>query len=226
MAEQKPTVQPKRPRSDQDQKIADRIRAAYETITIAQTDPELAPLLAAQGYDTVKLSEGLKLQQVAQDAFVARQKAMSEQRQALAVLAGAAAQARQTYADFREGARSLFRDSATRTELGLTGAVPEDLQKFSTLALTGYKGALDSPDHLKVLTQYGYPQALLQDALKQLDQLAAANNTGKAAQTAATHATKLRDQAMANLDDWLRQFRGLAKVATRSRPDLYKTLGF
>jgi hypothetical protein len=46
--------------------------------------------------------------------------------------------------------------------------------------------------------------------------------TGKGA---AARATEERDDAVAELDAWTSRFRGIAKVATRSRPDLARKLG-
>jgi hypothetical protein len=224
-AETKPETKPKRERRDQDQEMADRITVALEILNIVQMDSELAALLAGRGYDAAKMAEGLSKQQAAQSAFSARQQAIAAQREATAKVTEAWAKAQQAYSDFRDTARGIFKDPTAQGALGLTGKVLRDQEKFITQAKSGYEAALATPGYLSELAKYGFPESAIRSAQASLDALLTADAAQEAAKAAATRATQTRDEAMADLDAWLSQFRAIAKVATRSRPDLAKKLG-
>jgi hypothetical protein len=210
-------------RAEQDQAIADSITAARQLIETARTDPEIAPLLAARGYDAAKLADGLKLQETAQAAFTARQQAIAAQKQATAALTGASLTARQTYTDFRETARALFTAVADRVALGLKGNAPDDTQKFITLAQASYTTARTEP-YRSALAAYGYTTETIAQALATLDALIIADETQNIAIGAAHQATLDRNTAHKTLLAWLAQFKRIAKVTLRTKPALAKKL--
>jgi len=218
-----PTPRPAPRRATQDKLIADRIAAAQQVIETARDDAEVAALLATRGYDAAQLAEGLHLQEAAQAAFTARQAAMAAQKQATATRAGAETAARQTYADFRETGRAVFKAPADRMALGLTGNVPKDTQQFLTVARASYAAAQSAP-YQATLATYGQAAATIAAALAALGALATTDKAQNAAIGAATKATAERDAAAKALDDWVRQFRRIAKVGLRGRPDLVKKL--
>ena len=215
----------RRPRADQDQAMANRVTVHLETLTLARDDAEIAALLSPRGYAASKLEEGFGKQRAAQSSITARQQAIGAQKDATAKLATADDRARKAYADFRETARSVFQDDATRAALGLNGKISPDTQKFITATRASYDAALANASQLAGLAPYGYAQTAIEAARATLDALIAANNAQDSAIAAATRATQQRDAAVSALDAWLRQFRGIAKVALRARPDLQKKLG-
>ncbi len=210
-------------RAEQDQAIANAITAARQLIETARADAEIAAILAQRGYNEARLTEALQLQQAAQVAFTVRQKAIAAQKQATAALTGAAATARQTYADFRETSRAIFTPAADRIALGLKGAVPDDNQKFVTLAHTSYINGREEP-YRSALATYGYSSETIAQAITTLDALIVADETQNAAIGAAKQATTDRDAAYKALDAWLKQFKRIAKVALRGKPGLVKKL--
>jgi len=132
----------KAPKAEQDQLVADRITAALQSLSNAQTDPELKQLLAEHGYDEKKLAVGRARQQAAQSAFAARQQAIGAKKQATDAAVAAEAAACQAYMNFRDTARTIFRDKGAQSALGLAGKVPTDLQKFTTAASGTYESAV------------------------------------------------------------------------------------
>jgi hypothetical protein len=226
MSEPTPTpAAPKRGRSNQDQRIADRIAAAHQTLLLVQSDSELAALLAGRGYDAARLAEGQALQVAAQAAFTGRQRAAADQTAATAALVAADAAARRAYNDFRVTARVVFPEPAASQALGLAGAAADDRQKFITAARASYDVALNTAAYLAELARFGYAQAALETARGLLDALTAADAAQEAAKAAAMQATRQRDAAAAALDAWLRRFRTVAKIAARGRPGLALKLG-
>jgi hypothetical protein len=225
-AETKPErAAPKRERLDQDQVMADRITATLEIIHIVQQDSELAGLLAPRGYDAAKLAQGLTKQQAAQSAFAARQQAMSAQKDGTNKVTELAATAQQAYSDFRETARGIFKDPVALAAVGVTGKLARDREKFITQAKASYEGALANPGYLSELARFGFPEPAVRSAQATLDALVDAEAAQEAGKASATRATKARDEAVEEMDGWMSQFRAIARVATRSRPDLAKKLG-
>ena len=221
-----PTAAPtRRAKRDQDQTIADFITATDQMLDIARTDAEIAPLLAPRGYDDDKLGTGVALKQTLQDTFTLRQQAIGTQKETVAASVGSEATARHGYTDFRETARAIFKDSATRAALGVMGKVPDDFQRFVTTARASYDAALANPTILAALTQYGYPATTIQNARSQLDAAVAADTAQTAAAGAAMRATQQRDEAYTTLLAWVSQFKAIAKVALRGRADLLRKLG-
>jgi hypothetical protein len=194
-------------------------------LNAAREDQELSALLSTKGYDAVKIAEGFSLLQAAYSAFIARQQALGAQKQATAKVREAEKAARLAYKDFRDTARSIFRDTSARTALGVNDAMPKEVETFMTIAGTSYAAALADPQYLAELARYGFPQTAIESARTVLLALAAANDAQELAKATATNATRQRDAAISALEQWLLQFKGIARVATRSRPDLACKLG-
>ena len=221
-----PEPKPVVPRSPQDQKMADRIADARETILIVQADPELAERLSLRGFDAARLTAGLDLQLAAQTAFTNRQTAMGEEDAANAAFAATRTKCRQDYTDFRTTSRKAFKkDPAAQTALGVTGRIPGDAQQLVTTARASYNAALTAPAYLSELALEGYPPAALEALIAGLDALQAANTRQETAHAAAVRATALRDDADQSLADWRSRFNTAAAVAARDRTALAAKLG-
>jgi len=121
----------------------------------------------------------------------------------------AEAAARAGLADFRKIARQVFKDNANaQSNVGVTGRVPDDEEKFLTFATAAYESALSHSTYLTALSRRGYAQAALQAEQAK----------------AAVRATTLRDEAK-SLDAWWAEFRAVAQVVLKDRPDLLGLLG-
>ena len=218
------TPKPVKRNAEQDQLIADKITAAAQYLDTVEGDAEIAALLAARGYTAARLAEGRTLYRTAQSAFTDRQVAMAAQGQATAGLSGSAASARDMYLDFRDTVRSISTFTASdRTALKVNGALPADKQKMITLARTSYQAAQQEP-YAATLATYGFPAATLDAALAALDAYSKADTDQNTAIGAAVKATADRNAAVKALDAYMKQLRGIAKVALRQRPDLLKKL--
>jgi hypothetical protein len=214
-----------RPRDPQDRAIANGISGAKSVITMLKEDTTVRDPLARRGYDQEEIDLGFSLQIAAQTTFNERQKAMGEQEEAADAFKKLVAEARASYADFRRIARKKFKTPADRTKLGLVGAVPNDLQQFSTIATTSYTEAGKEP-YLTPLAKKGYGEDELADLLTGLDKLDKAAKEQKKAAAAAQKATKTRDTAYGVLKGWIGELRETAKVAFRKAPEQARKLDF
>jgi hypothetical protein len=219
-----PSQKPVKRRADQDQKIADQITADGQYLETVKTDPEILATLTARGYTPAKLTDGFNLQRDAQAAFTRRQVAMAAQSHATAGLSGNTATAREMYVDFRETVRAITDFTASdRAALKVTGVVSPDKQKMITAARASYQAAQAKP-YAAILATYGYPATVITTALAALDAYATADTDQNSAIGSATKATADRNAAVKALDVYMKQLRGIAKVALRKRPDLLKKL--
>jgi hypothetical protein len=213
----------KREYAEQDRDIAHEIAAAEQMIHTVQEQPDIAEKLAAHGYDEAKLGEGSALQAETNDRFYDRQKAIASQRQAGAKLAGAEAEARSSYSEFRAVARALFKEETDVSALAIRGRVPGDRQNFLTMAETSYRAALTEP-YGTILGQYGFAPEEIEGYAAALHALAAADEAQNAIAGDAMEATARRDQAYQALHDWMQQFRSIARVALKDEKDMSKAL--
>ena len=219
-----PTPKPVKRNAEQDQLIADKITAAAQYLDTIEGDPEISAALATRGYDAAKLTEGRGLHQTAQAAFTQRQLTLAAQGHATAGVSGNAATAREMVIDFRETVRSITAfTAADRTALKVTGTLPTDKQKFITLARASYQAA-QQPPYAATLATYGFPAATITAALAALDAYSKADTDQNTAIGSATKAPADRNAAVKELDAYMKQLKGIAKVALRQRPDLLKKL--
>ena len=172
--------------------------------------------LSVHGY--TNLDEGFSRQNEAMTAYTARHMAISDQSQATNAVIEAQRAAREAYSDFRKIGRVVFKADITRTALGMTGPVPSDRARFIHLARTGFEMAL-KPDYAPALARRGLTAAVFEANLALVAALVAADEAQVAAMAAARQATANRTAAMARLNAWFNEFRGIAKVAFRQHPE-------
>jgi hypothetical protein len=167
------------------------------------------------------MAGGLGLCRAAEAAFEDCQESLCRLRQAVSALERAEIAARQAYLEFQMISRFLFGDGMARAALGVEGEMQKDLHEFIRVARAGYEAAACTLVYHQRLAQYGS----LEDACASLDELLAAHQVYLQAGSAARRAVLRRDEATAQLDEWVRRFLYTAKTALRSRPDLLKKLG-
>lgn len=136
-------------RATQNKLIANYVVAAQTFLRTASTDAEIRPILEQHGYDGAEFAAGAGLD-LRQEKLGGRENAQDE-------LNLSADAARDTYAAFRAIARAAFPSQDDRVGLALTGDVPEDFQRFVTLAPTSYTNAGKAPYTAKITTR-GYPR--------------------------------------------------------------------
>lgn len=216
MTEQSAFPIPTRTWRNQNQQILNRIAAARELILSARADPEISDLMAEYGYGAARLATGLDLHKAARAAFTACQWSISGQKQAATAFEAAETTARQVFADFLAVARFLFKDSHARMSMGLDDRIPEDMYEFIAFARSHYEAASNHPVFRSQLNQYGS----LESACASIDEFVVAGMVYQAAGAASLRATKRRDEVIACLDEWVRDFRKAIKTALKDRPDL------
>ena len=215
------TQKVKREMAEQDRRISNAMDAIRTMITNIRLNPQIGELLAARGYDEMRLDEGLQLLETTGTSFNRRSAAITAQRIATASVNGNEKTARTVYADFRLTARGLFPNKETRSELALKGSVPEDRNEFLSIARNSINNARNEP-YAARFSEFGYDGAMLDTINGKLDALTESNAAQNNTIIEAVQATKERDEAYAALAAWMKQFRKVAKAALRHDVELLK----
>ncbi|GAA5483325.1 hypothetical protein [Haloferula sargassicola] len=215
---------PKRSRSAQDKMIEAYIADAKKFLKVATEDEEIRPILEAHGYDQAEFDEGLALADAADSAYQGRAAGMGKQKLTGEALLAAIQKAREDYAAFREIARAAFPDEADRITLGLKGEVPDDTERFITVAEASYAAARKDPQATK-MSKRGYPATRLATLQQDLDDLTAESGEQDQAQGEAIDDTAIRNAAYKALKTYMKELKGIARGALRKKPGLQAKLG-
>ncbi len=202
--------------------MANDITEAGQMFDKIEVSEEIRALLLPRGYGPEDLAEGRALQTSANETYGARQTAISRQRSASDAVGVLEPKVRETFADFRETVTKVIA-KPDWAGLGATGRVPGDTQKFITAVRNAYLAG-KQPAYAAPLAKYGYPATTLDADLALLKAYESADSAHETAMGAATQATKDRNADSKALDQWLKQFKPLARLALKSKPGLVKEL--
>ena len=210
-----PTTPTSAPRADFDQQLANELTVTASLIGAALDRPDV---LAELSYSIVEIDEGRALHVAAQQAFNARQQAVSTSSTVNKTRDQLLASVREDFSAYRATVQANFPDEV-RTALGAGGRVPADIQKFITLVRSAYATAQQAP-YASVLAKRKLTQAVLTAYIAQVDELVALDGKAKAADQGATAATQMRDEAGMDLRKWIGSFRKQSKADLRKFPEL------
>jgi len=213
-----PVTNMPRDNSLQNKAHANAIGSSERLLKSIQGSPELLLALAPSGYNEQRLSIGMKLFATAQTKFAARQEAMAVATAAIATRKKAYDVAKTEFVSYRTAVQVNYK-TAERANLGASGRVATDGDKFITNARSAYSTALTSP-YLEKLSEFGFTKERLTAALANLETLTNENSTADNATSKAQNATESRDAAVEALNTWVMQLRKIAKDALQKHPDL------
>jgi hypothetical protein len=124
-------------------------------------------------------------------------------------------------------ARVAFKNNLKgQTALGLNGRRKESLSGWLGQAETLYQGLAADPSLLAEMAKFGYDLAKVQAEAGLVAAVRAANVGQEREKGEAQAATKARDALLAELDEWLADFKAVAQVALADSPQQLEMLGF
>jgi hypothetical protein len=204
--------------------IADRLNQADLALTNAAS-PDVADALAEYGCDTAYLDEGRARRTAARDALSNRDLLYGRQQELTRQAQEALRTARREYGSLVRIARAVFRDQpGLLVQLGIAGRTPNALAALLAAADTLFANATDPAIALE-LTKHGYTPIRIAEVLAAFQALRAANEAQEIAKGATQQATQELQAAMRALDEWMSQFRSIARVALRDQPQFLEELG-
>jgi hypothetical protein len=208
------------------QSIPEQLTEAETALDNALTDASLLDALGAFGYDEATLQEGQTLLEAAQDAQQTMAAEYSDQYEATDALNEAYEEANATYMQHLQVARVALKEHRGAAEgLKLSGRRKRTIPGWADQARTFYDNALADADVQAALGQFGIASEDLTAAQAQVEAVADANSTQEQAKGDAQDATAARDEAVDALDDWMADFRAIARVALEAQPQQLEKLG-
>ena len=206
--------------------ISAQINAASVAVANAAADPEISTAMGGVGFGPQRLAIGRGLIEAASFAVSAQVAAAGAYRAASATADSFEKVSRSGVSSFGQvAAVALGDDRAALTTLGLDRPMPRAIAPFLTAVLAVYDNALGNPGLLEKLSAFGYNQERLTAERGRVLELIEARRAQEMAKGAAQQATAKQGQAMTALAREMRDFRRIARVALKDRPQLLEKLG-
>ncbi len=206
----------KRKRDKQNKKITKYAGESQTFLTTLSGDPTLSAVASTHGYDTAELAIGQGYVTALGGGLQNRQQGMGNKEGEQDQLEVSEKTVRHDYAVFREIARASFPAPADRTALALSGDVPEDMDRFLTMATTSYTNGGQAP-YIAKLTKRNYAPARLTTLLGAVTQLDKDESERDQAGGDAIDDTKDRDDAYDTLRAWMKECKGVMRGALKGQ---------
>jgi len=208
-----------------DASLSDFFTDAATIVANAQQQPEIAAALDTYGYDTAAIQQGQTLLATARSLYDLQIKEYGEQHGATQAFEAACRQADKTYAAHRKLAKVAFKNDAQRqTNLRLNERKSQVYALWHEQARHFYTALLADPAAQTQLTRYKITPEALQAALALVDQAETLKTAQEKEKGEAQNATVQRDAALLALDDWLADFKVVARLALADTPQLLESL--
>src|SRR5690554_5646085 len=203
--------------------ILDQYRIALHN---ARHQAAIAEILNEFGYGPDALAEGDAKLAAARSAFDGNRTEKSEASAAHHVFTTKKDQLIDRYALDRRKARAAFsKDPVTAKQLAIVGNMPRSFIRGLEAARTFYSVSLADPVIQGRLARLKITPEHLSQAATSLGEVETARAIYFKELGEAQHATKLKDQAFAEIDDWMKEFYAIAKIALEESPQLVESLG-
>lgn len=206
--------------------IAERIVKSKEYLSNAQNHPHLQSLLARKSYTDEKLAVGISLQasaEVKQDAMIREQ---GDQLAATEKLNQSWDDLTVDFTDLREISRIVFkRDRESQQSMYLHEWQERGKAKLEDQMRSTFNNLLQEPAMLEQLEPYGCGENHITELKFRLESIHSLKTAKEIEKNEAQQATVDRDDALAQLDEWMVDFLAIARIATRREPHLMELLG-
>ena len=205
--------------------FSDFFTEAAMVLTNAREHPEIAAALDAFGYDAATLQAGQALLDTARDLYDAQIKEYGEQHAATQAFLDASGRADKAYAAHRRLAKIAFKGDAQRqTDLHLNDRKPRPFNSWYQQARHFYTALLADTEAQTQLARYKVTLEALQTALSDVEQAFTLKSSQEQEKGEAQEATQQRDAAIDALDEWLSDFKVVARIALEDTPQLLEAL--
>jgi hypothetical protein len=208
------------------QKIDTLLNSAHIAITNALTNPQIRGYLSDFGYTPERLQQGKLLYEAALAAHQQQRADYGDQRNATNTMNQSWETAQKTYMRYLKVARIAFKGNpGVATRLGLDGERKRTLSGWLAQANQFYTNALNAPELLTQLREYGITSDKLKAGQAEVQAVAAANQAQKTEKGDAQTATQTKEKAIAALQSWMSDFTAIARLALESDRQLLEGLG-
>lgn len=203
----------------------DLFARARVSLTNGRDLSEVQTAIAPFGYDVARLNEGVALLDAAETASLGQVAEYAEQYAATSDLAERLAAWRAAYMRHLGLARLRFREDPRRGRLGLDGERRDDAAGLLMQGRLFYEGLRDDATLGAQMAVWTLTPDAVAKGLADAEAVEAARVAQVKEMGEAEVATRLRDDAVARLRGFLRDYEGLARLALADAPQLRETLG-
>ncbi|MCW3787388.1 hypothetical protein [Plebeiibacterium sediminum] len=192
----------------------------------AETQTEIAAIMADLGYDSKVIGEGKALLTETRSAYDLNKTEDDETSAAYADFSSKKEQLEDTFRLHRKKAKVVFRnDSLMADKLSISGAMPRTYIKWLEAAKKFYSVASSDTDIQSKLARLKIATDDLNAASNMVLSLEAARSEYLKEKGESQDATKAKDAAFAKMEDWMREFYAVAKIGLDDNPQLLEALG-
>lgn len=196
------------------------------TLANIENQPQIAATLAEYTYDLPAINKGRALLQETIVALNFNQQEDNETIQARADFDEKVDLMTHKYAAHRRKAKVAFRkNEVILKQLGLTGAYSRAYIKWISAMKTFYNGVLSNPAHLTALLVFKITGDDITSCITEINALETTRALYLKEVGESQEATKEKDKALAELEEWMSDFYMVAKIAMEEQPQLLESLG-
>lgn len=191
-----------------------------------ENQPAIATTMAEYGYDLTVITKGRELLEVTTTAFNFNQQEDNETIQARADFDAKVSLMTDKYSSHRKKAKVIFRkDEVTLKQLGLTGQYSRAYTKWIATMKTFYNGVRSNAAHLAKLLVFKITEEEITACITEINAIETTRTLYLKEVGESQDATKSKDKALEELEEWMSDFYAVAKIAMEDQPQLLESLG-
>ena len=191
--------------------VLEQYRVSFENV---EKQSEIATIMAEFGYDETLLTEGKTLLTKTRQAFDFNKKEDDETSEAYKNFTTLKDNLATTYTLHRKKAKVIFRkESTTLNKLSLSGSLPTAYIKWLETVKKFYAVASADSDIQSKLVRLKITTEELNGTIELITNLELARAEYLREKGESQDATKLKDKAFGEIDDWMSEFYAVAKIA-------------
>ena len=201
----------------------EQYRVALEN---AESQTEIATIMAEFGYDETLIAEGKALFTQTREAYDLNKKEDDETSESYTNFTTLKESLAKTYTLHRKKGKIIFRkDTITLNKLSLTGSLPTSYIKWLETVKKFYTVASSDTEIQNKLVRLKITTEELNGTIQLISNLELARSEYLREKGESQDSTKLKDKAFGEIDDWMSEFYAVAKIALEDNPQLLESLG-
>ncbi|PHS54291.1 MAG: hypothetical protein COB01_01435 [Lutibacter sp.] len=201
----------------------EQYRVSFENV---ETQQEIASIMAEFGYNETVLTEGKTLLTNTRKAFDSNKTEDDETSEAYNTFKTTKENLAEIYSLHRKKGKVIFRkELLTLNKLDLTGSLQTSYISWLEIVKKFYSVAIGDTEIETKLTRLKISPKELENTVALIGELESARAAYLKEKGESQDATKQKDTAFGAIDDWMREFYAVAKIALEDSPQLLESLG-
>ena len=207
--------------------IAQRMGAAGLVLNNVRNDEGILEAVMPFGYDSASFQAGQNLYDEALELVNRQSARYGDQYEATQQVEDARDAAEAVYMSALKVARVALRDyERAGNALKMNGERKHSLWGWLGQAQMFYTNLLDDDELLAAMACFGYDRAKLEDQAMLVLAVVDADNAQEGNKGEAQQSTRERDDKLDELDQWIADFKVIARIALEDKPQWLEKLGF